>query len=419
VEASDPFATLPAPVGGVITLNPSTYYVFCGIVDIGANRIDCPSSSVIAGRDPMLDGITRTLLSPGPIVSFEEGGTIRDISIVAIRVTVAIRFGGPGLTPPIAQSCVVWNVALSATAPGAPLGGTGIQFRGIIGQAVISRVTAVGLASTVRQGIASALGASQIGALYCNQISTSGSPAGSTQIFLEGEGGQVAASACYFAALRGDVGISIPGPWGVCQFWGCYIEGTITPSAILDTVTGLTATTGTATQSEAVAMVGYDNSTTRGSISVFQPGGGVPTVTPVGVYVPVGNGAPAHPLYTLGASSVRFQLLGATAATQTIEYIGQRPYIGSVTVSLSVALAGGFITTARAIGARLLRNAAVVPDATWEGGFAPGAIAVTAGSVSFTTGITASPGSIFQIEIANLGATPGNLVVTGAEVSIA
>jgi hypothetical protein len=87
-------------------------------------------------------------------------------------------------------------------------------------------------------------------------------------------------------------------------------------------------------------------------------------------------------------------------------------------LSLSVALAGGFITTPRAIGARLLLNGAVLPDATWEGGFAPGAIAVTAGSLSFTTGITLQSGDQLQIEIANLGIDPGNLVVTGAEISI-
>jgi len=256
-------------------------------------------------------------------------------------------------------------------------------------------------------------------ALYCNQISSQGGPVGSSQIFLRGEGRSFAASACYFLALRGDIGIQITGPWQVLQFWGCFVDGTITPSAILDIITGAVATTGTATQSEAVAMVGYDNSTTRGEIAVFQPGGGTPTVTPVGAFVPVGAGAPAHPPYALGPSTIRFQGVGGPGtATQGIEYIGLRPCVCTVSVSVTVALAAGFITTPRTIAARLLNNAIVVPDATWEGGFAPGAVSVTAGNIAFSTGITLQPGAILSLEIANLGPGPGNLVVTGAEISI-
>jgi hypothetical protein len=254
-------------------------------------------------------------------------------------------------------------------------------------------------------------------------IASESNPAGAKQILLQGVSDAVACSAMVVADSDPTaIGIDIPTPARSLQFWGCAFDGNGIPSSILDPNTGALLTTGTAAQSEAAAMVGYDNSTTRGSISVFQPGGGVATITPVGSYVPVGNGAPAHPLYALGSSSVRFTLIslgGAPGAdVQVLEYVGIRPYVGSVTLSLSVALAGGFITTPRAIGARLLLNGAVLPDATWEGGFAPGAIAVTAGSLSFTTGITLQSGDQLQIEIANLGIDPGNLVVTGAEISI-
>jgi len=76
VEAADPFATLPAPVGGVITLLPDTYYVICGLVNIGPNRLEVPPSSVLAGKDPLVDTITADPLPIRDLVSFPQGGTI-------------------------------------------------------------------------------------------------------------------------------------------------------------------------------------------------------------------------------------------------------------------------------------------------------------------------------------------------------
>ena len=419
VEASDPFATLPAPVAGVITLAANTFYQICGIVDIGPNSLEGTNTTVVSGRDPLQDGITRTQLNPGPILSFPAGGTVRDLSVIATQITVCIRFGAAGVQPPAAENCVVWNCALTAQIQGEQIGGTGILFRGAIGQAVISRISAVGLDSTVRQALETPLGVSFIVALYCNQIATRFVPPGSRQIYLEGGGSQVAASACYYDGNRQDTGIEITGEWFVCQFWGCFTSNEINSSAILDVVTGAVATTGTANQSEAVAMVGYDNSTTRGDISVFQPGIGIPTVTPVGAYVPVGAGSPLHPLYNLGSSSVKFVVDGATTATQRIRYTGTRPYVAVISVAVTVALAAGFITAARTIGSRLLRNGIVLPDSTWEGGFTPGAVTVTAGSIAFSYGVTLNQGDEIQLQIANLGPGPGNLVVTGAEISIA
>jgi hypothetical protein len=410
VEAADPFATLPAPVGGVITLLPDTYYVICGLVNIGPNRIEVPPSSVLAGKDPLVDSLTADPLPIRALVTFQLGGTIRDLSLVWPVRDSAIVFGS-ALGPP-ASRCVVWNLSISGARDG-------IALVGNIAAATISRISCQGLDTAILQPPVEVSAA--IRALYISEIASIGNPATSRQVRLQGRGESLACSALVFFDGAGSVGIDISGPWDTLQFWGCAYFASGTPSQIIDASTGAIETTGTATQSEAAAMVGYTNSTTRGSISVFQPGGGVPTVTPVGSYVPVGNGAPAHPLYALGSSSVRFALIslgGAPGAdAQVLEY-GGRPYIGSVTLSLSVALAGGFITTPRAIGARLLLNGVVIPDATWEGGFAPGAIGVTAGSLSFTTGITLDAGDQLQIEIANLGAAPGDLIVTGAEVSV-
>jgi hypothetical protein len=111
-------------------------------------------------------------------------------------------------------------------------------------------------------------------------------------------------------------------------------------------------------------------------------------------------------------------MVGATADTQEIEYLGIRPCVCAVTVSMTAALATGFLVAPRAIGARLKRNGVVEPDTTWEGGLAPGAVLVTAGSVGFSTGITLQPSDRLQLEIANLAGAPGDLIVTGAEVSI-
>jgi hypothetical protein len=401
----------------VVTLLPDTYYVICGTVNIGPNRIEVPPSSVLAGKDPLVDTITADPLPIRDLVSFPQGGTIRDLALAWPVRAAAVQFGVLASPPaPPAANCVAWNLSILNPRDG-------VAFRGLVGFATVSRITARNVERTIYQAPGPALGDSAIGALYATMIASESNPAGAKQILLQGVSDAVACSAMVVADSDPTaIGIDIPTPARSLQFWGCAFDGNGIPSSILDPNTGALLTTGTAAQSESVAMVGYDNSTTRGSISVFQPGGGVATITPVGSYVPVGNGAPAHPLYALGSSSVRFTLIslgGAPGAdVQVLEYVGIRPYVGSVTLSLSVALAGGFITTPRAIGARLLLNGAVLPDATWEGGFAPGAIAVTAGSLSFATGITLQSGDQLQIEIANLGIDPGNLVVTGAEVSV-
>jgi hypothetical protein len=212
------------------------------------------------------------------------------------------------------------------------------------------------------------------------------------------------------------VGIEITQPWATVQFWGCAFFGAGTPSAIADPTTGATETTGTATNSEAAAMVGYTNSTTRGSISVF--GGSLQVNPGAGVYAPIGLGVLGYPLFALAGSSVRCALGGGpTTDLQTLEYIGARPYVADISVSCTVGTGTGFITASRTFGVRLLKNGVVLPGATWEGGLAPGAIAVTSASVSFSVPDTLSAGDQLKIEIANL--TDGaQLVVTGAQIVI-
>ncbi|MCP4243548.1 MAG: hypothetical protein GY772_23585, partial [bacterium] len=224
---------------------------------------------------------------------------------------------------------MAWNLSISGARDGIALLGT-------IGGCTISRITCQGLDTAVLQPPSFEAPAA-IRALYISEIASIGNPASSRQVRLQGRGESLACSALVFFDGAGSVGIDISGPWDTLQFWGCAYFAAGTPSQIIDASTGAVETTGTAVQSEAAAMVGYTNSTTRGEISVFQPGGGTATITPTGAYVPVGDGAPGHPLYTLGASSVRFALTGGpNADTQTIEYIGLRPCVCTVAVSLTV-----------------------------------------------------------------------------------
>jgi hypothetical protein len=397
----------------VVTLLPDTYYVICGLVNIGPNRIEVPPSSVLAGKDPLVDTITAQTppFSPiRPLITFRLGGTIRDLAVIWPVRDAAIVFGAAG-DEAVAPRCVAWNLSISGARDG-------IALLGDIEAVTISRINCQGLDSAVIQPPFGEV-VEAIGALYLSEIASIGNPASSRQVRLQGRGKVLACSALVFFDGAGSVGIDISGQWDVLQFWGCAYFATGTPSQIVDASTGAIETTGTATQSEAAAMVGYSNSTTRGEISVFQPGGGVATITPTGAYVPVGDGAPGHPVYTLGASSVRFALSGGpNTDTQTIQYIGLRPCVCAVAVSLTVALAAGFIVAPRTIGARLLRNGVIEPDTTWEGGFTPGAVTATAGTIAFSTGLTLQPGDTLQLEIANLGPGPGFLVVTGAEISI-
>jgi len=399
-------------VGNVITLLPDTYYVICGLVNIGPNRIEVPQSSVLAGKDPLVDTLTADPLPNRDLVTFPLGGTIRDLALVWPVRGAAVVFGGVGSDdpPPPAQECVAWNLSISGAREA-------IRFQGQIGLATVSRVTASFCDRTIYQQPGAFIGESAILALYANMIASQANPAGARQLLLQGVAEAVAASAMVVSnSDPSAIGIEISGQAQSLQFWGCAFGGGGTPSQILDPITGGFETTGTATQSEAVGMVGYDNSTTRGSISLF---GGLPQPNPgAGTYAPIGQGVAGYPLFALSASSVRCAIAGGpTTDLQTLQYIGARPYVADIAVSVTLATATGFITPSRTVGVRLLKNGAVLPGATWEGGLAPGAIAVTSAAVAFSVPDTLSGGDELQLEIANL--TDGaQLIVTGAQIVI-
>jgi len=393
-------------VGGVITLLPDTYYVFCGAVDIGPNRIEVPPTSVLAGKDPLVDSLTADPAPPRPLLTLPQGGTVRDLALVWPVRNSAIVFGATG--PTAALNCVAWNLSISGAREGIALFGT-------IVLCTISRLVCQGLDTAVLQPPSFEPGAA-VRALYISEVASISNPASSRQIRLQGRGESLACSALVFFDGAGTVGIDISGPWDTLQFWGCAYFATGTPSEITDAATGATETTGTATQSEAAAMVGYSNSTTRGSISLF--GGSLQPNPGAGIYAPIGFGVIAYPLFTLSGSSVRCALGGGpTTDLQTLEYIGSRPYVADISVSCTVGTGTGFITASRTFGVRLLKNGVVLPGATWEGGLAPGAIGVTSASVAFSVPDTLESGDELKLEIANL-TDAAQLVVTGAQIVI-
>jgi len=324
-------------------------------------------------------------------------------------VARSVKFGAYG--GPAAENCVVWNLAIA-------LATTGVLFEGVIGLATIDRLTTDTALESIAQGpFLPDQGPSFISFISVQNVASLSQVAGGSQLVFRGTGEALAMASCFIRA--GDpatAGVRVQTPWPTLQFWGCAYFGPGTSSEIADASTGAIETTGTATQSEAAAMVGYSNSTTRGSISLF--GGSLQPNPGAGIYVPIGQGVLAYPLFTLSGSSVRCALGGGpTTDLQTLEYIGARPYVADIAVSVTVGTGTGFITASRTFGVRLLKNGAVLPGATWEGGLAPGAIAVTSAAVSFSVPDTLEQGDELKLEIANL--TDGaQLVVTGAQIVI-
>jgi len=408
VEAADPFATLPAPVGGVITLLPNTYYVICGLVNIGPNRIEVPPSSVLAGKDPLVDTLTANIAPVRDLVTLPQGGTVRDLALAWPVRASGVMFGEFGGPP--AERCVAWNLSVI----GAEFG---VRYQGLIGAATIDRLTTTQALRSVYQSQDTESDTSFISFLSVQNVASLDQIAGGTQLRLDGGGEALAMASCFIRAGDPSIqGVFIITNWNTLQFWGCAYFGPGVSSEIQDLATGAIETTGTATQSEAAAMVGYSNSTTRGSISLF--GGSLQPNPGAGIYVPIGQGVGGYPLFALSGSSVRCALGGGpTTDLQTLEYIGARPYVADIAVSVTVGTGTGFITASRTFGVRLLKNGVVLPGATWEGGLAPGAIAVTSAAVSFSVPDTLNSGDELKLEIANL--TDGaQLVVTGAQIVI-
>ena len=400
VEAADPFATLPAPVGSVVTLNPDTLYKFCGSVDIGANTLDLPSSSVAAGDDPAIDTIRG---SNGITLRATNGGTIKDISVIQTAgIGTGVLIGGLGASW---QDCVLWNLSTAS------LGGDGVQILGAGTFLSIARILDRGSSRAIAIGSSDApttIAAANVD----NQVYVPPRGVPGTGVELDASAGiqqlALTESALSIADPAG-FGYNLRGQVGTLRVASCAFVGSGTPSVVAQPGALPAATVGSAIQGEAVGCVGFDNSLQRGSIQIQN------ALTPIsapGVPVPVGTPAAS---YVLDPSSIRVSLDGPNAPAQSIRFDRLAPYSAEITVSLSVQVAVGLTFTPRIIVAGIEING--VPTALQFAGTTPDFTSQAPVSISFTTPATLQGGDLVRLLISNQ-TDAANLEVVAARITI-
>jgi len=97
----------------VVTLDPDTLYKFCGNVDVGANILDLPPSSVAAGDDPLVDSVTGT---QSTVFRLSEGGTVKDLAIRNAELVGSAILVGGSVAP--VQAAVFFNISVNAADQG-------------------------------------------------------------------------------------------------------------------------------------------------------------------------------------------------------------------------------------------------------------------------------------------------------------
>jgi len=400
VEAADPFATLPAPVGSVVTLDPDTLYKFCGNVDVGANILDLPSSSVAAGDDPLVDSVTGT---QSTVFRLSEGGTVKDLAIRNAELVGSAILVGGSIAP--VQAAVFFNISVNAADQGT---------------LIIGQIAAITFARYLSQNARHAI---QIGTpedrTTVGAISVDQAVLTSTQADFRGivvDIGTVIGSFAFAQTLVTGVDATAIGVQirsasvTTIRASSCAYAGLGTPSQIGQPPPLGLATFGSAVQSESVGCVGSQNSLQRGSATIQNALTNFPG--PVGTPQPIGQPADS---YTLDPSAVRISLVGATAPTQVLRFDRLAPYSGLVAVSLSVQVQAGFTFTPRIVLCGLLKNGVQigVPFAATTPDFSTAAPV----SLAFATPTELVGGDEIQVLISNqTDATP--LLVVAARVTI-
>ena len=404
VEAADPFATLPAPVGFEIQLAPDTLYRFCGDVDIGANTLVATSTTVIAGDDPLVDSVTS---SARPTVRLPDGGTVKDLAIRSSSfLGVGVQVGVPGGS---LTNAVIFNVSVAAAEVGILVLGsvTGISIaRALIAGSLVSiQLGEPETRSTVAAiSIDQALLTSPAGAAWRGVLVAVGSGVGSFSV-----------SQSLFTALGpADIGIEIDTA-NVATIRASSIAFSdpgatgATPAAIAQPPPLPTATLGSAVQGEAVGCTGFSNSLQRGSATIQNA---LTVISAAGTPVPIGQPVDS---YTLDPSSVRISLVGATAPTQVLRFDRLAPYSGLVAVSVSVEVAVGFTFTPRVVRCGVLKNG--VPIGVPFAGTTPDFSSAAPVSLSFATPTALVGGDELQVLISN-ETDAANLFVRAARVTV-
>lgn len=384
---------LPAPVGSFIPLAGDTLYRICGTVDVGAFTLDLPGSSVLAGDDPLVDGVRG---ANGLTVRAQNGGTIKDLVVAQVSGIGSAILIGDLAAGSSWSDCVLWNLSTAC------IGGDGVTVLGSGTFLSIARILDRGSSTAIRIG--SGDGGTSIAA--CNvdnqvYVPPRGVPGTALEIDATAivQNLALTESALSIADPTG-FGYNLRGLVNLLRVASCAFTGSGTPSVVAQP--GLPpATIGSAIQAEAVGCVGFEtpagvpsNSAQRGSIQIQNAFTPIPAV---GVPVPVGT--PAGPTYVLDPSSVRVSLDGATGPTQQIRFDRLAPYSAEITVSLSVQVAVGLTFTPRIIVCGIAVNG--VPSPLQFAGTTPDFTSAAPVSISFVTPATLEGGDLVQLFIAN------------------
>ncbi len=395
VDAADPFANLPAPVGGVITLPADSSIRIVGNVDIGANTFELPASSVLRGSDPLVDSLRS---SNGIAVQLPDGGTVREVSIGELSGTggaISIGGGTPGLA-------VVYNVSLASN------GTYGVEISGNMEAVTVSRIRT----TDCEMGVCVGPGAT-VGALNVDQQVWEYQGQGPGSAIRCDVAGNVSAFS-YFESVAvsddpGTIGVDLRSPTTqALRVGSCAFFGPGTPSFVAQGAPFSNATVGSCAFGESVGCLGYDNSIQRGSMQVAK----CTTLVPViGNYYPIGNGG-SPKSYTLAPNSVRVSKTGGpTAETQALIFERVAPYSAEITVSISVQVGLGFSFNPRIISARVLINGVPVGD-SWES-TTPTFTSPAPTILSFVTPATLKAGDLVSMEISNFTDTDDLDVLAG------
>lgn len=147
--------------------------------------------------------------------------------------------------------------------------------------------------------------------------------------------------------------------------------------------------------------------------------GGVPTVNPgAGTFVPVGNGAPAHPLFVLDPS-VGFEIILDPPASpnetqfQRLRYTGSaRDLCALITCTISAQDPG---LVAFGFAAKLQLNGVDIPGSEQEA--QTGGLITSADSLTIQGGTILNPGDDIRVLMANL--TDGNdWIISSAHLTV-
>lgn len=385
---------LPAPVGGVRTL-PAGPTLICGTISlpIGESLL-VPSDAVLLGRDADIDGIIGNV--DGPLIDTINGIICKDLflenlSIASIACCIRITSNGLRVSriETVSRSGVIGLLLDTASVVTVRDGvsryvGVGILFRGL-GQAV-----------TI------------VNETFFPPVSpTSG-------VIFEAASNYtaVAFSNCVFnLQLPLNVGINID-LTATINILGIVTNAFLGPGIPLQ---GLTPANIEVTSQ---GNVGLRDSLVRGGAAIT---GNTAQLTPIavaGTFVRVGSTNPAHPLYVPDTNNERVTLVGATAATQVLEYTGldnDQPIEAFYSIVIATTFLGGVVTSARLVRIPAGGGSVVIPNTTVE--------ASTAGLLNSTNTLTwsgsfdANPGDGIAIEVTNVTNTTG-LLVLDARMSI-